>query len=181
MNMDLFGACCDLQKDAEISLCGQYRYSLRRVWSPDVMRALFIMLNPSTADAEVDDPTVRRCIGFARRWGLGGIEVRNLFAYRSAEPSALFDVHDPVGPGNTSFPTDGVRLIVAAWGAAGSHPVVRARARDVLRMLSGRDCGVFCLGLTRAGHPKHPLYVRGDTMQQVFDAAAYIAFGAHPE
>ena len=164
--IDLFGH--ELLKTAEISPCGLYRYSLERVWWPDVMRALFIMLNPSTADADADDPTIRRCMGFAKSWGLGGIEVRNLFAYRVTDPTELHHVDDPVGPDNSVLPTSPARCVVAAWGAAACHPLVKTRALEVLAELERHRLPVLCLGTTRMGYPKHPLYVPGNTMQRPY-------------
>jgi hypothetical protein len=116
------------------------------------------MLNPSTADAKQDDPTIRRCMGFARRWRYGGIVVVNLFAYRATHPCELLQACDPVGPDNDSaltLHTAGHRVI-AAWGRYGRF---QGRAGDVLRLLGGHV--VECLGTTRQGHPRHPLYVPG--------------------
>lgn len=86
--------------DAVLSTCGRYRYRLTRTWSQNRPPATFIMLNPSTADAHEDDKTIRRCIGYARRWGLGGLVVVNLYGYRSTNPDELWKVEDPVGPDN---------------------------------------------------------------------------------
>jgi hypothetical protein len=113
------------------------------------------MLNPSTADAHHDDATIRRCIGFARSWGFGGVEIVNLFAYRARDPRELLRVADPVGPRNARFIQMAIAraaLVVLAWGA---HPSVSRRA--ALSLPRAR-----CLGLTRAGHPRHPLYLRRD-------------------
>jgi hypothetical protein len=115
------------------------------------------MLNPSTADAARDDPTVRRCIGFARSWGYGGLEVVNLFAYRATDPRALRRAADPVGPANRRHIAAAIanaRLVIAAWGADATAGDAAAR----LRALSRRE--LRCLGLTRSGAPRHPLYVR---------------------
>lgn len=84
-------------KSAIISECGKYRYSLSRIWDENKANVLFIMLNPSTADGDVDDPTIRRCIGFAKSWGYGGIYVGNLFAYRATDPKELLKVENPIG------------------------------------------------------------------------------------
>jgi hypothetical protein len=142
------GAICD----------GPYRYLLWRRWA-DAASLLFVMLNPSTADAERDDPTIRRCVGFARAWGFGGVEVVNLFAWRATYPGELRRARDPVGPHN-----DGVILaaaarnqaVLAAWG---NHGALGARDRQVAALLAPfrpRSLGA----LTAGGAPRHPLYVR---------------------
>lgn len=136
-----------------------YRYVLQRRWS-DAAPAVFVMLNPSTADAMVDDPTIRRCLGFARRERRGGLVVVNLFALRATDPKALYAHRDPVGPANdavlaaTCAQAD---LLIAAWGAHGS---LHGRDQAVARLLAGRD--VQCLGTTKDGHPCHPLYLPAD-------------------
>jgi hypothetical protein len=147
---------------AVISLCGQYRYRLQR---GDGARLAFVMLNPSTADANVDDPTIRRCMGFARREGYAGIDVCNLFALRATNPRELVAHADPIGPDNYDHlaalgkdhrGTD----IVCAWGA---HPAATARVVAVMKgYLTDYGARLVCLGLTAAGAPRHPLYVRGD-------------------
>ena len=142
-----------------------YRYLLTRRW--DVMRPVmgWIMLNPSTADAFQPDPTITRCMGFARREGCGGIDVCNLFALRATDPRALAGHDDPVGPGNDDFLADLARLaegpVVAAWGAYGG-----ASGRDgrVARLFAGVGVPLRCVGTTKAGAPRHPLYVRGDAL-----------------
>jgi hypothetical protein len=153
---------------ADISPCGTYRYLLgRRVGEGD-RTALFVMHNPSTADASEDDPTIRRCIGFARREGCGVLEVVNLFAYRATDPAALRLAADPVGPANDHFIERAVgraALVVVAWGVL-RRPLVRRAwvigrgIYDNLPFLGHR--GPFCLGTTANGAPRHPLYVRAD-------------------
>jgi hypothetical protein len=153
---------------ANISPCGTYRYTLhRRI--PSVLRwvkpCLFVMLNPSTADATKDDPTIRRCIGFAKREGCTGITVVNLFALRATHPVELDKHVDPFGPDNAKHLSEQISahfqigIIVAAWGASpmtlGWEPI------DVLKMAL-RNAGALCLGMTKDGHPRHPLYVKGD-------------------
>jgi hypothetical protein len=140
---------------AVFSDCEQYRYVLRRTWNATHKSVLFIGLNPSTADAKLNDPTIRRCIGFARDWGYGSMLMANLFAYRATEPCVLPDVDDPIGPRNNwwlSVLQRQVDLVVAAWGI---HGTLLSRDVYVLSRLSE----VHCLGLTKAGHPKHPLYL----------------------
>ena len=144
---------------AIISDCGLYRYLLTREWDREAPPALFVMLNPSTADATRDDPTVRRCVGFARAWGCGGLRVANLFAFRSASPGALHDAADPVGPDNDRHLREaaaGAKVVVAAWGVMGA---LRDREGIVGDLLREAGVSVRCLGTTKGGHPRHPLYV----------------------
>lgn len=153
-------------KSAVISEDGKYRYSLLRVWG-DEPRATFVMLNPSTADAELDDPTIRRCVGFAKAWGCGGIEVVNLFAYRATIPLALYGVADPVGPENDRYiveattPHKRIKFVVCAWGVV-DKPLVDGRANFVKQLIGER----YALEFTAGGHPRHPLYLRSGLMPQ---------------
>lgn len=148
-----------MNRSAVLSDCGQYRYLLSREWGDPGWRLTFVMLNPSTADAEVDDPTIRRCIRFAQRGGYGAIDVVNLFAYRATKPTELARVADPVGPRNNVFLHDYAPGAVAAWGA---HPAAHHRYRAVVDLCGGRQPVMLCLGTTASGAPRHPLYVRGD-------------------
>ena len=148
-------------KGAEFSEDRRYRYALWRMWGGPACDVLaFIGLNPSTADENIDDPTIRRCMGFARLIGCQGIFMLNLFGYRSTDPKALTQVDDPVGPANDSairrFCGRPFVWTVAAWGAGGA---LQGRDKAVLGMVDE----VYCLGLTKAGQPRHPLYVKGDT------------------
>lgn len=151
------------QHTAVFSDCGTYRYALTRRWDEDRPPAVFVMLNPSTASAFTDDPTIRRCVGFARSYGCGGLVVLNLFALRSTQPAALLTADDPVGPANdqllrlTLQAPD--RLVVAAWGTHGTH---LGRDQAVTAMVAQLGVQLHCLGLTKGQHPRHPLYVRGD-------------------
>lgn len=151
-----------MNMDATISECGLYRYRLTREWDPFGKSVNFIMLNPSTADANQDDPTIRRCIGFAQKWNYGKIVVTNLFALRATDPKELRnDSIDPVGSENNSHierEATSADLIVAAWG---NHGGFKDRHSSVYTILSAFD--IRCLGITKTGHPKHPLYVPGDT------------------
>jgi hypothetical protein len=139
-----------------------YRYRLTRHWDDTRPPACFIMLNPSTADAFTVDPTVRRCLAFARAWGAGGLLVLNLFALRSTDPAVLRTHPDPVGPDNDTVlrhALTGVHgPVVAAWGVHGTHG---GRAQHVTGLLEACGVNVLCLGATKAGHPRHPLYVPG--------------------
>jgi hypothetical protein len=150
-------------QEAVFSECGCYRYTLTRIWNGNLPALIFVMLNPSTADAKFDDPTIRRCISFARDRGFGRLKVLNLFAFRATDPTHMKAVRDPVGPDNdahmiaalTAAAADG-SPVIAAWGVHGVH-----NGRDgEVRKLS-LECGVElkCLGSTKGGHPRHPLYV----------------------
>lgn len=154
---------------ATIDPTGRYRYTLWREWDLNAPRIAFVMLNPSTADAATDDPTIRRCIGFARSWGYGSVEVVNLFAYRTTDPEVLRRVADPTGPENDRYLLKARRRageMVAAWGNRGAF---RDRDRVVIRLLFDRGGVIYCLGRTRAGQPRHPLYVKGDAVPIPFE------------
>jgi hypothetical protein len=140
---------------------GTYRYRLWRQWDDALPRLGFILLNPSTADATADDPTLRRCLGFARLWGYGAIEVGNLFALRATLPRTLFAAADPVGPYNDEALRDlvaRVQALVVGWGNGGRwrQGAAAVTAAGVL------PAATLCLGYTRHGQPHHPLYVRRD-------------------
>lgn len=142
---------------ATISSCGRYRYSLFRRWNDDAPTSVWIMLNPSTADGTLDDPTIRRVVGYAKAWGDGGIIVVNLFGLRATSPKKIREPGDPIGAGNDGhlqklFAYD--RRIIAAWGRDGCY---LDRDLEVMRLLGGRT--VECLGITKDGHPWHPLYL----------------------
>jgi len=139
---------------------GRYRFRLWRRWAPGGA-ALWIMLNPSTADDVGDDPTIRRCIGLSRGWGFGAIEVVNLYALRATRPRDLFAARAPVGRGNDAAiaaSAAAAESIVVAWGMHGGRG---ARAGDVLALLA--RCPLWCLGRTRGGQPRHPLYAPAST------------------
>lgn len=141
-----------------------YRYFLTRAWPFWNDRVTFVMLNPSTADAAKDDPTMRRCIGFAMKWGYQALTVVNLFALRSKNPEALYDHPDPVGPLNDRYIREAAadsHKIVCAWGVGGAY---RDRGRHVLSLLEDVERStVWCLGRTKAGLPQHPLYLPGNS------------------
>lgn len=146
---------------------GMYRYHLRRKWA-DGPIALFCMLNPSTATESEDDPTIRRCIGFARGWGCGSLEVVNLFAWRSFDPKELLvPLRDVVGPRNDEFIEKAAKeatYVIAAWGA---FPRAKNRGAQVVQLLS-RWKPVHCLGLTKDGAPRHPLYLKSNSPRLVY-------------
>lgn len=142
------------ESSATFSPCRRYRYTLRRVWDQEKKVVLWIMLNPSTADAAVNDPTIRRCMGFAHAWGYGGIEVRNIFALRSTDPKALYTHPDPVGPENVVVPASPFLLHVAAWG---NHGALNGRGDEVVRAFASAGYALCCLGMTKEKQPQHPL------------------------
>lgn len=155
----------DIKRDAVLSECGQYRWLLSRTWHVNPARyVIFVMLNPSTADAYEDDPTIRRCISFAKREGFGGIHVANLFAGRATKPDDLFRMDDPEGSRTAETWThiaarhEAGDKIVCAWGA---EPRAVAQAEKFLQAMAGAP--LYCLGTTKAGHPRHPLYLAGST------------------
>jgi hypothetical protein len=138
-----------------------YRYRLWRTWQSDLPAVVWILLNPSTADSRTDDPTLRRCMSFARAWGYGGLVIVNLFALRSTDPRRLRQASDPVGPDNDDHIRSAVRtapLVVLGWGARGN---IHGRSTAVLSIID-RICAPHCLGSTRDGHPRHPLYLAND-------------------
>ena len=156
-----------MHRSAELSGCGRYRWLLSRAWDNALPIAVFVMLNPSTADAEQDDPTIRRCIGFARRGGCGEIVVINRYTWRATSPRDLLDAHrrgvDVAGEWRDSGYLY-ARLAVAMFGgpfiaAWGAHPLA---AEPLPASWPDPPGGWKCLGVTKSGAPRHPLYVRAD-------------------
>ena len=158
-----------MQAGAEFDTTGCYRYLLWRSWDEQAGRVGFVMLNPSRADAIVNDPTLRRCLGLARSWGYGSLEVANLFAYCTAQPSHLRRVSDPVGKENDRYLvalSQRVDHIVFAWGNGG-----KLQSRDqAVRALLGDRKPIYCLGTTKLGQPRHPLYLRRDAQRSLYDS-----------
>jgi len=149
----------DAASIAEYSDCETFRYTLTRVWDRDGKRALFIMLNPSTATEVQNDPTVERCERRARTMGFGAFRVCNIFAYRATDPRDMRAAPDPVGPLNDEairMSTPWADQTICAWGTHGAH---LERGPAVERMLREMGTSLFHLGLSKAGHPKHPLYI----------------------
>ena len=160
---DLFGdtAAEAMERSATLSACRTYRYALWRRWGRGDY-AMFIGLNPSTADETNDDPTIRRCIGFARAWGYGALCMANLFAFRATQPADMKKATDPVGWENDhtlQTLARGAGVVVAAWGAHGTH-----KGRDQSVRLLVPD--LHYLRLTKDGHPGHPLYLPADLKPQ---------------
>ncbi len=166
---------------AEISSCGKYRYNLWRKIGNGEKKCVFIMLNPSTADALLDDPTIRRCIAYAKAWGCAKVTVVNLFAYRATDPKELRKTPDPIGPDNlekmgeaidsaifwenTGMSTDR-GIVVCAWGAHGTY---LGRDYTVLRWMREKGVTPLALKLTKDGQPCHPLYLKKDLVPKPFE------------
>jgi hypothetical protein len=153
----------EILRSASLSACGRYRYRLERDLRRSGAAAVFVMVNPSRADAESDDPTIRRCIGFALRLGAGRLVVVNLFAYRATDVRELRRVEDPIGPDNDRHIEAALReadLHVAAWGAFAKLPHgLRPRWREVAAIAARLDCPLQCLGAAKDGQPLHPLRI----------------------
>lgn len=156
-------------RGAILSPCGAYRYRLWRQLG-EGPRCVFVCLNPSTADADKDDPTLRRMMGFARGWGFGRLDVVNLFAFRATRPIDCFRAAAPVGPDNDQHITEAVRgaqLVVVAWGANG---VRLGRDRQVLALLGEAGAVPHALRLLPSGLPEHPLYLPGNLRPFPYEA-----------
>jgi hypothetical protein len=145
--------------DAIISDCGTYRYLLQRFWNYRLETVCFVMLNPSTADAQVDDPTIRRCIERAKHMGFGSLEVVNLFALRSTDPTALKRHANPIGPENDERIIDSAKvsnMVICAWGEHGKY---MDRGAKVKAMLKNNGITPYALKVSKSGQPSHPLYL----------------------
>lgn len=145
---------------------GIYRYTLTRSWTSLEMNGIvtWVMLNPSTADAFQDDPTIRRCISFSKEWGYNGLIITNIYALRSTDPKGLLKVQDPIGRENVIHISNAIaesQLVIGAWGA-----FKLGVPDEVYKVL--KQVEIYCLGTTKEGHPKHPLYVKGSTKPQRF-------------
>ena len=160
---------------ADFDAAGLYRYGLWRTWNWEYdgggdnrigRHCTFIMLNPSTATVFENDPTIRRCIGFAKSWGYEALTIGNLFAYRSTSQKKLSKVSDPVGPSNDESILSlckEAQIVIAAWGNEGK---LYGRDKAVLKLLNGEGVVLHHLGQNRRGEPKHPLYLPGDLQPQ---------------
>lgn len=176
MSLPGFVTSAAIKRYALIDESGLYRYNLTRTWGSGE-RLLFIMLNPSTADGERDDATIRRCIGFAKQWKYGAIEVVNLFALRATDPMELINcryrdgVSDPVGPDNNHHirkAADRAERIIAAWGSW-AKPSFRDRAKAVTAMLRWHEKTLFCLKKSKGGDPCHPVRLPYDCKLEIWE------------
>ena len=159
----------DAHSTAEYSDCERYRYALTRVWDAGGRKALFVMLNPSTATEVQNDPTVERCERRARALGYGAFRVTNIFAWRDTDPRKMRAAPDPVGPLNDAAILEGAVWaddVICAWGAHGAH---LDRGATVETLLRGQMTPLFHLGLTKLGAPKHPLYIAYSEQPQRWD------------
>lgn len=135
-----------------------YRYALWRTWDTNKPSMMFLLLNPSTATAEIMDPTMTRCMGFAMRWGYGKMVVANIFALRSTDPKMLYLHSDPIGPDNNKHIVEMVQKanrVVVGWG---NHGTFKSRGKAVLKLISPHT-DIYCFGLTEKKQPRHPLYL----------------------
>lgn len=162
-----------MERAAKISWCGQYRFLLTRVWDVGAERVCIIMLNPSTADAFADDATIRALIRLLKELGYGGMETVNLFAYRATKPSELIAADarrfDVVGPLNDWYITGAMSrcpMVVCAWGA-NKFVVQSKRGVEVTKLIETRS--LWCFGKTKAGAPRHPLYLKTGTALEIYD------------
>ena len=152
-------------------ITGNYRYLLWREWDTQNQTISFVMLNPSRADAEVNDPTITRCINFAKSWGYGRLEVVNLFAYRTPHPSLLKQKAKPIGRHNDRFIIESVEKsdrVILAWG---NHGTWRKQDLYTLELLKNHN-HLYSMGITKRGCPRHPLYLRSSTEPQIYGSVA---------
>lgn len=164
--MDLFG-----YKSATFSPCRKYRYVLTRIWDTDKPRVMFIGLNPSTANENTDDPTIRRVISFAKNLGYGGLYMLNLFAYVTPKPEVLFQCDDPID--SNDYYLRHYHLlsskVIFCWGNFN----VGQRDKEVIKMFPK----AYCLGKNSNGSPKHPLYLKADTIPVPFMESPLVGAG----
>lgn len=162
----------DAASVAVYSDCLNYRYALTRVWQASGRKALFVMLNPSTATEVQNDPTVERCERRARALGFGAFRVTNIFAFRATDPRVMRAQSDPTGPENDAAITEAAAWadqVICAWGSHGAH-LRRGPQVEALLRCSGQP--LFHLGLTQGGAPKHPLYIGYSVAPQLWAARA---------
>ena len=153
-----------LFSDALFSKDRIYRYALWRVWDDTLPKVLFIGLNPSTADEIKDDPTIRRCIGYAKSWGYGGYIMGNIFGYRSTDPKKLRCIDDPIGPDNNYWLKKLHKEASLTIGAWGNHGKLLNRGDEIIDLINN----LYCLKITKEGHPSHPLYLPARLMPIIF-------------
>lgn len=158
-----------VQSSALYSPCETYRYALTRVWNEDGKKLLYIMLNPSTATELKNDPTIERCERRARMLGFGSFCACNLFAYRATNPKELKKAKEPIGPDNLAQIMIYARradTILCAWGTHGAHLDM---GQTITQLLREEGFELYHLGLSKSGHPRHPLYIGYNTPLQIWD------------
>lgn len=158
----------DATSSALYSECETYRYALTRVWDNSAAKVLFIMLNPSKATERQNDPTIERCERRARALGYGGFRAVNIFALRETDPRKMRQHRAPAGPDNDRVVADSCLWaddIIAAWGAHGDH---LNRGFEMKNVLTATGQTIKCLGMTKAGHPRHPLYIAYATQPEIW-------------
>ncbi|OHT44449.1 DUF1643 domain-containing protein [Flavobacterium tructae] len=164
MELPLYDSKVDSTRNAVVSKCEKFRYTLFRKWDDSKPLVMFIMLNPSTADAMYDDPTIRRCIGFAKSWGFGGLYVGNLFAYRATDPKNLLTCENIIGADNKYWLDKMASLceyVVVAWGNSTIMNKLTKKISANYRPLKGIE-NLHFIEYSNDGTPKHPLYLKGD-------------------
>lgn len=148
-----------IKSKTKFSSCRKWRYALKRKWGIGGI-CMFVGLNPSTADETYNDPTVNRCMRFAQGWGYGSMYMTNIFAFRATDPNDMKSVVYPIGPDNNKWLikcAEKASIVIACWGVHGEHLGRQVRVRKLLKPYK-----LHCLGLTKEGYPKHPLYLRKD-------------------
>lgn len=152
----------------EACIKGVYRYFLTREWDEAKERCVFVMLNPSTADAERDDQTIRKCVKYAQKWGYGSLKVVNLFAYRATNKREIRKVSDPIGEENDHHLLDAAKeskMIICAWGNDGDY---LQRSLKVKQSLKDAGHNLYCLRISKKGEPYHPLYQSSDIQPKIW-------------
>jgi hypothetical protein len=161
---------------AIFSPCRRWRYLLWRRWDTEKGVCVFIGLNPSTADERVDDPTIRRCVRFAKDWGYGSVYMVNAFAFRATDPKVMLAAgQNAIGPQNNTWLLEAGQvadLVIACWGADGHH---LARDDEIRRMYAGARLNLYALGFTKRGLPRHPLYLKASTQPALWPIPAPVA------
>ena len=153
-----------IYSDALFSKDRFYRYALWRIWDKSLPKILFIGLNPSTADEIKDDPTNRRCKRYAQDWGFGGYIMSNIFAYRSTNPKILKEIKDPIGPDNNYWLQKLDKEAILTIGAWGNHGKLLNREEEIINLIDN----LYCLKITKEGHPSHPLYLSNKLKPIIF-------------
>lgn len=159
----------DAASTAIYSDCEHYRYALTRIWDEAGQKVAFVMLNPSTATEVQNDPTVERCERRARTLGFGAFRVCNIFAWRDTDPRKMRKAADPIGPGNDAAIIDACNwadMVICAWGTNGEH---LNRGPQIEALMRATEKPLYHLGLSKAGHPKHPLYIAYSQQPEVWD------------